>query len=227
MFWLSKVVAPLALVAGTVGACAAIGAADDGAQPPPPPPGAGGFQPPFGKGFPGQPPFKGFERKGDKKDEPKRGEPKRDEPKRGERPQPKADPTVEAWLRVLLDKITDPHDTVRDSARGAVVGVGRPAVPALERLANGDDPAKAVAARKLLAEIERGPRGPMGGPPFGGPPMGPMFGGPRGPMGPMGPMFGGPPRGERGPMGQGPERKRDADAPEVAPFPAEVAAPRG
>ena len=239
MFWFKKVVAPLALVAGIATCAAALAADEDGAQPPF---GKGGFgkggefQPPFGKGgFPGQPPFgKGGEKKGEqpkKIEEPKKGEqpkkfeePKKGEPKKGGQPGgPKTDATVDAWLGVLLTKITDPHDTVRDSARGAVVAVGPQAIPALERLANGDDAAKAVAARKLIGAITGGgPRGPQGpafggpgpqGPQFGGPgPMGPQFGcmGPRGPQfggdrGPMGPMGGfGPPwmRGDdRGPMG--------------------------
>lgn len=240
MFWFKKVVAPLALVAGIAACAAALAADEDGAQPPF---GKGGFgkggefQPPFGKGgFPGQPPFgKGGEKKGEqpkkieepKKGEPKKGEqpkkfeePKKGEPKKGgERPQPKTDATVDAWLGVLLAKITDPHDTVRDSARGAVVAVGPPALPALEKLANGDDAAKAVAARKLIGAItgnrgpqgQPGPRGPQG-PAFGGPgPMGPQFGG----MGPRGPQFGGPMGpggGDRGPGGmrggdRGPEPK--------------------
>jgi|GEM_PF-2875659 len=234
MFWFKKVVAPLALVAGIATCAAALAADEDGAQPPF---GKGGFgkggefQPPFGKGgFPGQPPFgKGGEKKGEqpkkieepKKGEPKKGEqpkkfeePKKGEPKKGgERPQPKTDATVDAWLGVLLAKITDPHDTVRDSARGAVVAVGPPALPALERLANGDDAAKAVAARKLIAAIG-GPRGPQG-PAFGGTgPMGPQFGG----MGPRGPQFGGGDRGPMGPMGGfGPPWMRGGDRGPMGP----------
>ncbi|MFM8272110.1 MAG: hypothetical protein ACKODX_07205, partial [Gemmata sp.] len=96
---------------------------------------------------------------------------------------PKPDATVDAWVKVLLERITDPHDTVRDSARGALVAVGPPAVPALEALAGGNDPAKAVAARKIIGAIHahhglqpgqpgRGPGSP------GGPGMAPT--GPRG-----------------------------------------------
>lgn len=235
MFRFSKLVAPLALVAGIATCAAVVAADDDSAQPPF---GKGGeFQPPFGKGgFPGQPPFgKGGEKKGEqpkKGEEPKKGEqpkkaeePKKGEPKKGgDRPQPKGDATVDAWLGVLLAKITDPHDTVRDSARGAVVAVGPPAIPALEQLANGNDPAKAVAARKLIGAIngnrgpqgQPGPRGPQGPQ---GPPQGPGFGGPMGPMGGFGPpwMRGGD-RGPMGPMGgmRGGDRGRGPGREEAA-----------
>jgi hypothetical protein len=250
MILLSKVLAPLALAFGVAGTAAVVMTEPDANQPPPdkggqPPFGKGG-QPPFGKG--GQPPFggkggkfgkgdqqpfgKGFPGKGDnrKQRDDRKGEEKA-------RPGPKVDATVEAWVRVLTERITDPHDTVRDSARGAVVAVGRPALPALRRLADGDDPAKAVAARKLIAAIEdsrgRGPEdepdrrgfgGFGGGSGFpGGPGMGSM--GPGGPGGgDRGPGFGPPGIGPggRGPGGdRGPDRGRreDGGRTPVAPFP--------
>lgn len=132
--------------------------------------------------------------------------------RRGERP----DPGVEAWVRVLCERMTDPHDTIRDSARAGIVAAGHAALPTLHRFAEGEDSAKAVAARKLIMAITQGrhrpgmpgqPGGPpMGGPPRfgGGPPMGP--GGPGGPgnrgTGPMGPNRGpGFPGGPGGPGG--------------------------
>lgn len=185
---ITKLFGPLALAAG-VATCLAVAW----------PPDAAG-QPPFGKGFPGK---GGDDKKGEGKKDDRKGEGKKDEPKKG--PPPKPDAVVDAWVKVLLEKITDPHDTVRDSARGAVVAVGPPAIPALQALADGNDPAKAVAARKLIGAIQghHGPHGP-GRPGFGGP-MGPGFPGmgPKGPggfpgMGPKGP--GGPPhKGDRGP----------------------------
>jgi hypothetical protein len=244
MFWLSKVFAPAVLVVGIAGSAAVV------AQP-----GADGNQPPFGKG--GQPPFgkgpppfgKGFPGKGDdkkpddkkveekkfeKKAEEKKGQPGQPGPKG---PAPKADPVVDAWVATLIGKITDPHDTVRDTARGALVAVGPAAIPALQKLADGDDPAKAVAARTLMGAIAgRGPGQPgpmgMGGPGgFPGMPGGPM-GGPGGmggrggfPGGPMGPGGMGPGGGRpMGPMGPGGERRRpnrdeEETGVEVAPMP--------
>lgn len=172
MFWVSKAIAPLALVAG-IATTTLVMAEEEGNQPP------------FGKGPPGK--FeKKFDRKGrkgdkgDKKEDMK--EEKREEkkaPPGDKKGAPKADAVVEAWLKVLLEKITDPHDTVRDSARGAVVAIGPVAIPTLQKLAEGNDPAKALAAQKLIHAIhqhhghgQHGPGGP-GGPGHG---FGPHFG---------------------------------------------------
>lgn len=224
MFRLSRVIAPLALVAGIATTSVVMA---DGNQPPFG--GKGDFGQP-GKGFPGKGDDKKGDKKGDKKDEEKKGQPG---DKKGPAPTPpKADAVVDAWLAVLLTKITDPHDTVRDSARGAVVSVGPAALPALQKLADGDDPAKAVAARKLIGTIHHGHGGPggqpgrpgMGGMGFPGGGMGPMGpggrGGPGGGPGGMGPMG---PGGRGGPGGDrkgGPERGgRDESDVEVAPMP--------
>ncbi|AWM40991.1 hypothetical protein GobsT_04160 [Gemmata obscuriglobus] len=221
MFWLSKVFAPAVLVIGIAGSAVVVMAQQDGAD---------DNQPPFGKGGPafgkGQPPFgkgKGEDKKGDKKGD-RKGEERKFEEKKFERkgdergasgpkgPAPKSDAVVDAWVATLLSKITDPHDTVRDSARGALVAVGPAALPALQKLADGDDPAKAVAARKLIGAIHgRGPGGPAAGPSgrggrggFGpGEPGGRGgFSGPAGPGGRGGFGFGAP--GGFGPGGRGP-----------------------
>ncbi len=71
-----------------------------------------------------------------------------------------ADPTVEAWVQVLVQRMTDRHDLVRDSAREALVAIGKPALPALHKLARGEDAAAAYAAKKLIARIENS--GPFG-----------------------------------------------------------------
>ena len=151
MFWVSKVIAPLALVVGIAVATTMT---------------AEGNQPPFGRfGQPGKGGQPGKdEKKTDRKDDKK-------VEKKDDRKAPataKPDATVDAWVKVLIEKITDPHDTVRESARGALVGVGPPALPALQKLADGDDAAKAVAARKLIAAIQ-GQRGGDRGRGFGGP----------------------------------------------------------
>ena len=213
MFWVSKVIAPLALVAGIAVTTTVVLADGDGNQPP------------LGRGGFGQPGKGGDDKKGDKKGEEKKGEEKKGQPgdKKGQpATPPKPDAVVDAWLAVLLTKITDPHDTVRDSARGAIVSVGPAAIPALQKLADGDDPAKAVAARKLIGTIHGHHAGPgmggMGG--MGGPPgMGGRGGFPGGPggMGPMGPGGRGGPGGDRK---GGPERGgRDESDVEVAPMP--------
>jgi len=111
-------------------------------------------------------------------------QPKRDGGERKSSEPVKADPAVDAWVKVLLEKLTDPHDTVRDSARAGLVTVGRQAVPSLQKLADGEDGAKATAARKLIGEIQGreqrqggfgnpGFPGPGGGFPDGRPPVGP------------------------------------------------------
>jgi hypothetical protein len=166
-------------------------------------------------------PDKGDKKKGDKKDF-KKGDKKG--PFGEKKEPPKADPTVEAWLKVVLEKITDPHDVVRDSARDAVISVGPRAIPALEKLARGNDDAKAEAARRLIHAIHfhhgpgmrgmhdmrgEGPHHPgfgmhTGPHHFGHPGMGGGFGRGgwgRGHFGPMG----------HGPMGKGPKEKGSKD----------------
>jgi hypothetical protein len=97
--------------------------------------------------------------------------PDRKGPPPGESRERRPDPQVEAWIKTLTDKMTDPHDTIRDSARAGIVAAGRDALPILRRYADSDDGAKATAARKLIEAIERGGPRPMlmaGGP--GAPP---------------------------------------------------------
>ncbi|MFO0798772.1 MAG: hypothetical protein U0804_14965 [Gemmataceae bacterium] len=97
-------------------------------------------------------------------------------------------------MKMLTDKMNDPHDAIRESARAALVSVGGPALPALRSLAGGSD-AKAFTARRLVQQIERGAGGFPGTGGFGaaggmGPPGG--FGGPG-----AFPSPGGPPPGLR------------------------------
>jgi hypothetical protein len=77
----------------------------------------------------------------------------------------KVDKDVEAWVNVLAAKIADRHDSIRESARHALMAVGKPALPALQKLADGNDGASAEAARRVIAQIENGPDGHPG--PFG------------------------------------------------------------
>jgi hypothetical protein len=220
MFRVSKVLAPLALFAGLVATTVVMAEGD-------------GNQPPFGKGGFGK---GGFGKGDDKKGDDKKGDKKADDKKSAAPGTPKADPQVEAWLAILLAKITDPHDTVRDSARGAVVAVGQPALPALQKLADGDDSAKAVAARKLITAIQgHSGTGPGAAPVpggrgvgFGGFGFGGMSGPGAEPKGPGGwggwggwGGFGPPGMGPMGP-GRGPKGGGGEEGIEVAPMPRNV-----
>ena len=114
----------------------------------------------------------------------------------------KADKDVEAWVNVLAAKIADRHDSIRESARHALVAVGKPALPALRKLAEGADGAAAEAATRLIAHIENGRDGRPGFPGEMGTPR-------RGAhMGPPPPAPGGPPGFPGGfapPPGAGPQ----------------------
>jgi Spy/CpxP family protein refolding chaperone len=126
----------------------------------------------------------------------------------------KVDKDVEAWINVLTAKIADRHDSIRESARHALIALGKPALPALQKLADGNDGAAAEAAKHVIAHIENGPdghpgpfgphgfRGEMGphhrGFHMGSPPPHPGAGGPPG----AGPHPGGPP-GHPGGFGSG------------------------
>lgn len=139
------------------------------------------------------------------------------------------DPDVDAWLRVLIEKMNDPHDTIRDSARAGIVAIGPAAIPKLRQLADGHDGAKAVAARRLIGMIEQHHRGPGNG--FGPGPGAPGGLGPRGPgneaaPGGPGPRPGGPGVGPAGPgprpnapSGPGGVRPRDPGNDNPQPFP--------
>src|SRR5262245_44512158 len=56
----------------------------------------------------------------------------------------KADPVVDAWVRVLGAKIADANATVRQSAQQGLVSVGKPAEAFLQTLASGADAAVAA-----------------------------------------------------------------------------------
>jgi hypothetical protein len=197
MLWVSKVLAPAALVVGLAGTAVVVAQTRE-------------TQPPDRK--------RGDDRKGpeDRKTEP---QPERTRPddrggnpgprpmgERGDRGQPKPDAALEAWVKTLAEKITDPHDMVRDSARGALVQIGHPAIPQLHQIAEGDDPAKALAARKVIAMIEHHAQHGQPGQPGRVPGQPGQPGDGRGPMGVPGPgrpgFPGGPPPG-MGPMGPG------------------------
>lgn len=153
MIWVKRVMTPAILAAGMMAGAASLAQPPDGEQP------REKKSPSFEK--------RGFEKKsfgrGDDR-RPSFGEKRDDFDKRGEGRGRGGDQSVEGWLRTLAERITDPHDTIRDSARAGLVAAGKRAVPLLERLADSGDDARATAARKVLEEIERqGRRGPLGG----------------------------------------------------------------
>ncbi len=125
----------------------------------------------------------------------------------------KLDKDAEAWINVLAAKIADRHDSIRESSRLALIAIGKPALPALQKLANGDDGAAAEAAHHVITRIEQGRDGQFG--PHG-------FPGAIWPHRPGGPGqrdgFGPPAGGSRGPGGPPPRSPRST--PTASPPPA-------
>jgi len=132
---------------------------------------------------------------------------------------PKPDKELEAWIKVLAEKMTDRNDDIRNSARRALVSVGPAAMFSLKEMTESKDAATAVAARNVMMEIGRSTMQQnmmmqRGGMPFGGPQGMPGMGG----WGKMNPQDmnrkagpGGPPReGDRkgGPESGRPEGER-------------------
>ena len=74
----------------------------------------------------------------------------------------KIDKNVEAWVKTLTDKIADRYDTIRESARHALVAMGKAALPSLHKVAEGADGASAEAAKHVIAAIEGGHKGQSG-----------------------------------------------------------------
>lgn len=64
------------------------------------------------------------------------------------------DPAVEEWIKMLIEKLGDKNEAIRDSAREALAVIGQPALPALRNLVVGTDVAKADLAKKLISRIE-------------------------------------------------------------------------
>jgi hypothetical protein len=136
----------------------------------------------------------------------------------------KPDKELEAWIKILADKMTDRNDNIRNSARRALVSIGPDAMFSLKEMTESKDVATAVAARNVMMEIGRSTMQKnmmmqRGGMPFGGPQGMPGMGG----WGKMNPQDmnrkagpGGPPReGDRkgGPEAGRPEGERKANPP--------------
>jgi hypothetical protein len=132
---------------------------------------------------------------------------------------PKPDKELEAWIKILAEKMTDRNDDIRNSARRALVSMGPAAIYSLKEMTESKDAATAVAARNVMMEIGRSTMQQnmmmqRGGMPFGGPQGKPGMGG----WGKMNPQDmnrkagpGGPPReGDRkgGPEAGRPETER-------------------
>ena len=132
---------------------------------------------------------------------------------------PRPDKELEAWIKILAEKMTDRNDDIRNSARRALVSVGPAAMFSLKEMTESKDAATAVAARNVMMEIGRSTMQKnmmmqRGGMPFGGPQGKPGMGG----WGKMNPQDmnrkagpGGPPReGDRkgGPEAGRPETER-------------------
>lgn len=75
-----------------------------------------------------------------------------------------SDAAVDAWMKMLTEKIAAENPTIRRSVQAAVLSVGAPAIPHLKKVAAGEGEA-AGEAQRLITRIERGPqnRGPNEG----------------------------------------------------------------
>jgi hypothetical protein len=67
----------------------------------------------------------------------------------------RTDAALDEWVKTLSQKMTDRHDSIRRSARLALVALGRPALATLRKLEKGEDGATAEAARKVVRSIDR------------------------------------------------------------------------
>ncbi|MBJ7306183.1 MAG: hypothetical protein JHD26_17170, partial [Gemmataceae bacterium] len=95
---------------------------------------------------------------------------------------PRPDKELEAWIKILAEKMTDRNDNIRNSARRALVSVGPDAMFSLKEMTQSKDAATAVAARNVMMEIGRSSMQQnmmmqRGGMPFGGPQGMPGMGG--------------------------------------------------
>jgi len=95
---------------------------------------------------------------------------------------PKPDKELEAWIKVLAEKMTDRNDDIRNSARRALVSMGPAAMYSLKEMTESKDAATMVAARNVMMEIGRSTMQQnmmmqRGGMPFGGPQGMPGMGG--------------------------------------------------
>ena len=95
---------------------------------------------------------------------------------------PKPDKELEAWIKILAEKMTDRNDDIRNSARKALVSVGPAAMFSLKEMTESKDAATAVAARNVMMEIGRSSMQQKmmmqrGGMPFGAPQGMPGMGG--------------------------------------------------
>lgn len=87
---------------------------------------------------------------------------------------PKPDKELEAWIKILAEKMTDRNDNIRNSARKGLVSVGPAAMFSLKEMTESKDAATAVAAKNVMMEIVRSTMQQnmmmqKGGMPFGGP----------------------------------------------------------
>ncbi len=66
----------------------------------------------------------------------------------------KPDKELDAWIKSLAEKMTDRHDTIRNSARNALISIGSPALPALRQMSQSSDPVTATAAKNVANQIQ-------------------------------------------------------------------------
>jgi len=69
----------------------------------------------------------------------------------------KQDGAVSEWVQVLVGRMGEKNEIVRRSVERALVAVGEPALPALEKVSKSGDRMKAATARRVMEQI-RNPR---------------------------------------------------------------------
>lgn len=73
-----------------------------------------------------------------------------------------ADPEVDAWARVLIERMAHQNEAIRSSAQEALLRLGKLAQTQLKAAAGGADEGRAKAAKELLARMEQQRRTPKG-----------------------------------------------------------------
>jgi hypothetical protein len=73
---------------------------------------------------------------------------------KGKQRRDQIDSTVEAWVQELAKHFNDKNPIIRQSARAGLVGAGQAALPALRKIAEGNDDAADIA-RMMVSHVER------------------------------------------------------------------------
>jgi hypothetical protein len=81
-----------------------------------------------------------------------------------EKRQEKDDQALNKWIQSCCEKLTEQNVVIRESAGSALVTVGKPALPALRKIADMKDTEQSVVALRLIKRIEGGGAATAGAP---------------------------------------------------------------